>query len=173
MNSKKSDTKRITIDTVFVFVIYAVILAVWQIAYFILAEKTNFVKSYIFPNPYGVILTFVRLFETNILISAILYSLKKMFIGFFISLLIGIVLGLLIYIAVKVNKLSKEKKKAEADKIAAAAVAKAEHEAKVQEEAEAAAAFTARRSVDMTDFEENRRVAGASAVTGKDNLRKN
>jgi NitT/TauT family transport system permease protein len=96
LNLKKSVTRRISADALLVAVIYAVIIAVWQIAYYILAEKNNLVKPYIFPNPYGVLLTFARLFETNILLNAILYSLKKMFTGFFISLIIGTALGLLI-----------------------------------------------------------------------------
>ena len=83
-------------DIITVILIYALIIVVWQFLYFLLAERLNIIKPYIFPNPLGVLSTFDRLIRTGLLFTSILYSLRKMLIGYTLSLIIGILVGLLL-----------------------------------------------------------------------------
>lgn len=85
------------LNTLTVTAIYTVLVIIWQLAYFFLAEKNAIIKPYIFPNPVGVFNTLIRLISDQTLITAILSSLKKMLIGYMISILLGMGLGLLIY----------------------------------------------------------------------------
>lgn len=81
---------------IFTALFYIGLIVVWQLAYFILAEKLKLVKTYIFPNPLGIFKTYGKLMDNNVLITAILSSMRKMFTGFGISLLFGLILGLII-----------------------------------------------------------------------------
>lgn len=91
----RSDSKKIS-KIIFTTAFYIILIVVWQLAYFILAEKLKLVKTYIFPNPIGIIKTYGKLMDGGVLVTAILSSMRKMFTGFGISLLLGICLGLLI-----------------------------------------------------------------------------
>jgi len=83
-------------NLIFIVLIYISILAIWQLMYYILADKLSVVKSYIFPTPIGVIQSSYRLFVNNNLFSEIISSFSKMLIGFGLSIGIGLILGLLI-----------------------------------------------------------------------------
>ena len=83
-------------DIVIVFIIYIVAITVWQFLYFILAEWLKIVKPYIFPNPLGVLTALERLVRTGLLFTSIVSSLKKMLIGYMLSLITGIFIGLLL-----------------------------------------------------------------------------
>lgn len=76
---------------------YVSLIILWQLAYFFLAERYAIIKPYIFPNPAGVINTFIRLIGNATLLTATASSLKKMLIGYAISIILGVGLGLLIY----------------------------------------------------------------------------
>lgn len=75
---------------------YICLVVVWQFSFWLFAEKLELIKFYKFPNPLGIFQTYSRLSEDNILITAILLSMKKMLAGYGISLASGIILGLLI-----------------------------------------------------------------------------
>jgi len=97
---KKSDTRRKTYksykDIFIIILVYAAIIIIWQFLYFLLAERFKIVKPYIFPNPLGVISALERLIRTGMLFTSILFSMKKMFIGYALSIIIGVIIGLLL-----------------------------------------------------------------------------
>ena len=74
--------------------VYILLIIVWQLAYYILTQRTTLVKPYIFPNPLGVIKTFAKLASNNTLITAILSSFKKLLLGYLLSIATGICLGM-------------------------------------------------------------------------------
>ena len=92
MNLKRKTNK--IKDIVIIILIYAAIIAAWQLLYYLLAEKFKIVKSYIFPNPIGVVNTLARLIRTGLLFNAMLFSLKKMLTGYFLSVIFGVITGL-------------------------------------------------------------------------------
>ena len=101
---KKSDMRREIYkrykDIFIVILIYAAIIIVWQFLYFLLAEKFKIVKPYIFPNPLGVISSLERLIRTGMLFTSILFSMKKMFIGYVLSIVTGVTVGLLLTVRI-------------------------------------------------------------------------
>jgi NitT/TauT family transport system permease protein len=88
--------KKSFIDIVKMVSIYIAIIALWQISYWLLVDQFSIVKAYIFPSPLGVANSFVRLIENNLLFFALLGSFRKLLIGLSISILLGVVLGLLL-----------------------------------------------------------------------------
>jgi NitT/TauT family transport system permease protein len=91
---KQAGNRKNYIDNIIVILIYAGIIVLWQFLYWLLAENLKIVKPYIFPNPLGVVSTLARLVRTGLLFTSILYSLKKMLLGYALALLIGILVGL-------------------------------------------------------------------------------
>lgn len=87
-------------DAVIIAFIYAAIIILWQLLYFVFAEKLKIVKPYMFPNPLGVVSTLARLIQTGLLVQSVLFSLKKMLIGYSLSLITGILTGLLLNIKI-------------------------------------------------------------------------
>lgn len=83
-------------DGIKISLVYILIIAVWQASYYVLVEKLNMVKVYMFPSPKGIVISLANLLGNNILLEAILSSFKKMLIGFSISILLGVLLGLLL-----------------------------------------------------------------------------
>lgn len=88
--------KKSLIDIVKVAVVYIIIVMLWQMSYWLLVEQLSIVKAYIFPSPLGTVSSFTRLIENNLLFFAILGSFRKLLIGFLISILLGVSLGLLL-----------------------------------------------------------------------------
>jgi len=104
---KKSDTRRKTYkinnnhkDIFIIILIYAAIIIIWQSLYFLLADKLKIVKPYIFPNPLGVIFSLERLIRTGMLFTSILFSMKKMFIGYVLSIITGVIVGFLLTVGI-------------------------------------------------------------------------
>ncbi|MDF2685094.1 MAG: ABC-type transporter, integral rane subunit [Clostridia bacterium] len=82
-------------DNIKIILLYSAIILIWQLSYFILVEKLSAVKMYIFPSPKGIILSLIKLTSNKILIDAIFNSFEKILIGFSISIILGVILGLL------------------------------------------------------------------------------
>ncbi len=72
---------------------YLAVIVVWQAVYYFGAEVFGWWKAYAFPNPYGVYQSCVRMLNQNTLFIAILYSIRRAFIGYGISLLVGFFIG--------------------------------------------------------------------------------
>jgi len=66
------------------------------LAYKVFVEVFRIWKPYIFPSPISVAEAFIRLLNNNILFIAIWATTKRMIIGYLLSLLIGVILGLAI-----------------------------------------------------------------------------
>ena len=84
--------KRIAGQAVF----YALLIAVWQGVFYLGTSVFQIWKPYAFPNPLGVWKSFVTLAGQNVLLPAVLLSLRRVFSGFLISLCIGAAAGLLL-----------------------------------------------------------------------------
>lgn len=72
---------------------YLGVIVLWQVVYYVGAEVFNWWKAYAFPNPYGVFESCVRMIEQNTLFVAILYSIRRAFVGYGISLIFGFIIG--------------------------------------------------------------------------------
>lgn len=83
-------------DWLKISLLYAVILGVWQLCYFLFVEQLGLVKSYIFPSPFGIAKAFVKMLSGGSLLTAVAASFQKMLLGFSISLVGGTILGLLL-----------------------------------------------------------------------------
>lgn len=69
----------------------------WEAIYRIGVEYLHLWKAYSFSSPSSVFMTLIRLIkDNNTLGIAILISLRRVFIGYFISLVIGVILGLIV-----------------------------------------------------------------------------
>lgn len=73
---------------------YIALIAVWELVYKAFVEILKVWRPYIFPSPITVGETFLRLLKDNVLFIALLATAKRMFIGYLISIFVGVVLGL-------------------------------------------------------------------------------
>lgn len=77
--------------------VVTVLVALWQGAYFLFVQVLELSKPYIFPSPVGVAESFVDLCKEGELFIATGNSLLRCFIGYGISILIGVLLGLILH----------------------------------------------------------------------------
>ena len=75
-------------------VFFVSLIAVWQCVFYFSTSVFHWWKPYAFPNPIGVWESLVALIEQNLLLSAVLVSMRRAFIGFFLALFIGTIIGL-------------------------------------------------------------------------------
>lgn len=75
---------------------YLIVIVIWELVYKVGVEVLGIWKPYTFPSPVAVFKTLVGLILDNTLSIAILASLKRILVGYSISVLIGIVIGLTI-----------------------------------------------------------------------------
>lgn len=73
-----------------------IVVLIWQFSYYIGVEVFEKWKPYAFPSPLGVVQSFTSLIEKGSLLTAIGSSLRRLVVGYTISLVVGLVLGLLI-----------------------------------------------------------------------------
>ncbi|TYQ15188.1 UNVERIFIED_CONTAM: NitT/TauT family transport system permease protein [Acetivibrio alkalicellulosi] len=71
-------------------------ITIWELVYRLTVDVLGIWKPYVFPSPIEVFKTFKHLLSNNILIVAIIASMQRIIIGYLISLILGIVLGLVI-----------------------------------------------------------------------------
>lgn len=69
---------------------------IWELVYKIFVDALNLWKPYTFPSPMDVLNTLIGLIGDNTLFLAIIASLRRLFIGYIISLVVGILVGLFI-----------------------------------------------------------------------------
>lgn len=86
-------------------IIIAILL--WQLVFYLTTAVFEVWKPYMFPNPAGVAKTFVKMSANGTLWLAIITSLRRVFTGFILAVLIGFVLGLLIYRFKALNEMIK------------------------------------------------------------------
>jgi NitT/TauT family transport system permease protein len=73
---------------------YLILIAIWELVYKIGVDVLGIWKSYTFPSPIAVIKTLAGLVADNTLGIAVLASMKRIIVGYAISVFIGIVIGL-------------------------------------------------------------------------------
>ncbi len=72
------------------------LVAVWQLLYFIMVEKAAIWKPYVFPSPLGVLNSFSKLIKNGTLFDGIGQTMRRIGIGYGISILIGVLLGMML-----------------------------------------------------------------------------
>jgi len=75
-------------------IFYALLIAAWQTIYYLGVSVFNLWKPYAFPTPVGVWNSLISLIEQNGLFNAVFYSLERGFIGYFIAVVIGFIIGI-------------------------------------------------------------------------------
>ncbi|WP_188128373.1 ABC transporter permease [Propionispora hippei] len=75
---------------------YLILIAIWESAYKLGVDILHVWKPYIFPSPVDVLKTLAGLIGDNSLGIAVLASAKRIFIGYLLSMALGIVIGLLV-----------------------------------------------------------------------------
>ncbi|WP_084156378.1 ABC transporter permease [Clostridium akagii] len=73
-----------------------ILIIIWEVVYKVGVDVLGVWKSYTFPEPLSVIKTLGSLISDGSLIGAILISMRRIIIGYTISLVVGLILGLLI-----------------------------------------------------------------------------
>lgn len=73
-----------------------ILIIIWELAYRLGVDTLQIWKPYTFPSPLEVSETLLRLIRSNALGIAIGASMKRLFIGYMLSLIIGIAIGLII-----------------------------------------------------------------------------
>ncbi|MBP2072590.1 ABC transporter permease [Thermoanaerobacterium butyriciformans] len=71
------------------------LIAIWELVYKINVETIKIWSANVVPSPISVFLLIVRLFKTKTLIYAILSSMRRLVIGYLISIVIGFFVGFL------------------------------------------------------------------------------
>ena len=75
-------------------VFYLLLFVVWQCIFYLGTSVLGWWKPYAFPNPLGVWQSLVRMVQQNLLFTAVSYSLRRAFVGFFLAIIIGTASGL-------------------------------------------------------------------------------
>ncbi|MBV4419435.1 ABC transporter permease subunit [Clostridium tyrobutyricum] len=75
---------------------YIILIIIWEMVYKLNVDIFKIWKPYTFPSPIAVAKTLITLISNNTLGIAIVVSLRRLVIGYFISLVIGVAIGLLI-----------------------------------------------------------------------------
>ncbi len=97
-------TKKRRTDGLKILFMYVAAVAAWQLCYYLFAERLGLVKPYIFPSPLGIVQSLIRLVESNLLLTAVLSSFRKMLTGFSMSIVLGALLGLILTRSAFVSK---------------------------------------------------------------------
>ncbi|WP_434656225.1 ABC transporter permease [Thermoanaerobacterium thermosaccharolyticum] len=74
---------------------YMILIVTWELVYKINTEIIKIWNANIIPSPISVFILIIRLFETKMLIYAILSSMRRLVIGYLISVVIGSIIGFL------------------------------------------------------------------------------
>jgi len=75
---------------------YILLILIWEGIYKLGVDVLSIWKPYIFPSPFDVFGTLIALIKDNTIGIAIVASLKRIIVGYFISVIIGMTLGLVI-----------------------------------------------------------------------------
>lgn len=76
--------------------VYSAIIILWQLIYVINVDILSIWKSYNFPSPLGVIKSFYSLVIDNTILTAFTVSMKRLLVGYTVSLVIGTIIGFLL-----------------------------------------------------------------------------
>lgn len=96
MNKGNSIEKFFRKEKFLVVLFYITLIGVWQLLYWMGTSRLGWWKSYAFPSPLGVIESCRGLIEKGTLVQAFLYSIARGVAGFGISIVIGLVIGIIL-----------------------------------------------------------------------------
>ncbi|MBN7772485.1 ABC transporter permease [Clostridium aminobutyricum] len=74
---------------------YLILITIWELIYRVGVESLEIWKPYTFPSPLAVFQTLIGLISDNTLGIAILASMKRILVGYSLSVLLGVMVGLL------------------------------------------------------------------------------
>jgi len=80
------------------------LLLLWHLVYYLTTSVFQIWRPFLFPNPLGVIRVFANLADNNTLFIATAASMRRVLIGFFLSVAFGTLFGMLIYKAKFLNE---------------------------------------------------------------------
>lgn len=75
---------------------YLILILIWQMAYSINVDALGIWKSYSFPSPAGVLLSFERLLMKGTLLSAVAVSIERLLAGYALSVVLGGIIGIIL-----------------------------------------------------------------------------
>ena len=77
-------------------VFYLILLLIWELVYRIMVDGLHIWRSYSFPSPVSVAQKFVEILTDHTLGIAVIASMKRIVVGYTLSAVIGLILGLII-----------------------------------------------------------------------------
>lgn len=104
MSKGNSIKKTFQTEKIHVGLFYIVLIIVWQMIYWIGTERLGWWKSYAFPSPLGVVESCRSLIEKGTLFQAFLYSIIRGTVGFGISVVIGLTLGIVLSLSEGIHR---------------------------------------------------------------------
>lgn len=78
------------------FAAYLILILIWQLVYSVNVEALGIWKSYSFPSPIGVLVSFDRLITKGTLAAAVAVSMERLIIGYILSVALGGILGVVL-----------------------------------------------------------------------------
>lgn len=75
---------------------YLILMIIWELVYKVTVDYLGIWKAFYFPSPLDVLNSLKELFADNTMVIAVTASLKRLLVGFFISLVLGISIGLVV-----------------------------------------------------------------------------
>ncbi len=94
--TEKSRAVRLLLRGLKLLGIIAAALLAWELIYFVTVEKLSIWKPYVFPSPLGVLRSYKKLILNGTLFVGIGQSMRRILIGYGISVLLGMLLGMLL-----------------------------------------------------------------------------
>ena len=74
-------------------IFYMILIIIWEAVYKVGVDVLGIWKTYTFPEPLNVVKTLISLIKDGTLTTAILISMRRIIVGYVISLVIGLILG--------------------------------------------------------------------------------
>ena len=75
---------------------YLILILIWQLVYSLNVEALGIWKSYSFPSPGGVLISFERLLAKGTLLSAVAVSIERLLAGYVLSVILGGIIGVIL-----------------------------------------------------------------------------
>ncbi len=94
--TEKSKALRILLRILRTVGVVAAAVLVWELVYFVAVDKLGLWKPYVFPSPLGVLRSYGKLISNGTLFVGIGQSMRRILIGYGISVLTGLLFGMLL-----------------------------------------------------------------------------
>lgn len=104
MREKNLMSKTFLKDKLTVGLFYVILIVIWQSVYWIGTSQLRWWKSYAFPSPWGVVVSCVDLVKRGTLFQGFIYSIGRGAMGFALSVMIGLIIGIFLSMNEKVHR---------------------------------------------------------------------